>query len=172
MTDILKKLEGGDLRSIGRSEEVVQDVLANPELFGELISGMLYDDPVIQMRAADAVEKVTAIHPEYLRPHKRLILEQIAHIEQQEVRWHIAQILPRLVLDDEEVQTAIEILTGFLNDDSRIVRTFAMDSLAVFAERQPDMQPWVVALIEEMIEDGSPAMQSRGRKLLARLRDI
>jgi len=172
MTDILKKLEGGDLRSIGRSEEVVQDVLANPELFGELISGMLYDDPVIQMRAADAVEKVTAIHPEYLRPHKRLILEQIAYIEQQEVRWHVAQILPRLVLDDEEVQTAIEILTGFLNDDSRIVRTFAMDSLAVFAERQPDMQPWVVALIEEMIEDGSPAMQSRGRKLLARLRDI
>jgi hypothetical protein len=172
MTDLLNKLEGGDLRSIGRSEEVVQDVLADPGLFGELILGVLNDDPVIRMRAADAVEKVTAIHPEYLQPHKDLILGQIVHIEQQEVRWHAAQILPRLELDEEEFQTAIDVLTGYLSDDSRIVRIFAMDSLAAFAERQPDLQPWVLALVEEMVEDGSPAMQSRGRKLLARLRDI
>jgi hypothetical protein len=29
-----------------------------------------------------------------------------------------------------------------------------------------------VTLIEEMVEGGSPAMQSRGRKLLARLKEI
>ncbi|MEK7785160.1 MAG: hypothetical protein AAB658_07015, partial [Chloroflexota bacterium] len=56
---ILKKLEGGDLRSIGRSEEVAADVLADPALFGELFDGMLDDNPLIRMRAADAVEKIT-----------------------------------------------------------------------------------------------------------------
>ena len=31
MSQILKKLEGGDLRSIGRSDEVVNDILENPK---------------------------------------------------------------------------------------------------------------------------------------------
>jgi HEAT repeat protein len=170
MIDILKKLEGGDLRSIGRSEEVVQDVLADPGLFEELLQGMLHEDPGIRMRSADAVEKVTHLHPEYLHPHKDLLLTQIAKIEQQEVRWHVAQIIPRLDLTVPESEAAIEILKGYLEDDSRIVRTFAMDALAGFAERNPELQPWVLTLVEEMVEIGSPSMQARGRKLLARLR--
>ena len=41
MTDILQKLAGGDFRSIGRSNEVVAEVLADPSLFGALFEGML-----------------------------------------------------------------------------------------------------------------------------------
>ncbi|MEK7323777.1 MAG: hypothetical protein AAB217_00810, partial [Chloroflexota bacterium] len=88
MSTILKKLEGGDLRSIGRSEEVAADVLADPALFGGLFEGMLDDNPLIRMRAADAVEKITLEHPEYLRPYKKKLIKQVAQIEQQEVRWH------------------------------------------------------------------------------------
>jgi hypothetical protein len=55
---ILAKLEGGDRRSIGNSEEVVQTVSKNPALFEELFSGLLADDPVVRMRAADAIEKL------------------------------------------------------------------------------------------------------------------
>jgi len=36
MTDILSKLKGGDLRSKGKSEEVVADILKHPFLFGEV----------------------------------------------------------------------------------------------------------------------------------------
>ena len=50
------------------------------------------------MRAADAVEKITARRPELLRPHKRRLLTELALIPQQEVRWHVAQMLPRLSL--------------------------------------------------------------------------
>jgi hypothetical protein len=171
MTKILDKLKGGDRRSIGRSEEVVQDVLNDSSQFYDLLLGMLHDDPVVQMRAADAVEKITASHPEYLDPYKSLFLEKIARVKQQEVRWHAAQIFPRLELNQSEADVAIEHLKAYLWDDSRIVRTFAMDSLAQFAERDPTLEPWVLTLIEEMVEDGSPAMQARGRKLLARLKE-
>jgi hypothetical protein len=67
MEDIILKLAGGDRRSIGRSDEV----LADPSLFDVLFKGMLHEDPLVRMRAADAVEKITARHPEYLQPHKR-----------------------------------------------------------------------------------------------------
>ena len=65
MHAILKKLQGGDRRSIGKVDEVVDQVLGSAALFEELINGLLVDDPVIRMRSADAVEKVTLVKPEY-----------------------------------------------------------------------------------------------------------
>ncbi|MCW4033467.1 MAG: hypothetical protein NWF08_08790 [Candidatus Bathyarchaeota archaeon] len=58
MDQILKKLKGGDLRSIGKADEVVEDIIKNPRLFGEIFKGMLDDDPIVRMRSADALEKV------------------------------------------------------------------------------------------------------------------
>ena len=66
MACVLHKLAGGDRRSVGRVGEVVQDVLADPDLFDTLFRGMVDQDPVIRMRSADAVEKITAVRPEYL----------------------------------------------------------------------------------------------------------
>ena len=71
MNSLLKKLSGPDRRSIGRSEEVVAEVLADPSLFGILFDGMLTDDAVLRMRCADAVEKITAQRPDLLQPYKK-----------------------------------------------------------------------------------------------------
>ena len=64
MHAILKKLQGGDRRSIGKVDEVVDQVLGSAALFEELINGLLVNDPVVRMRSADAVEKVTRVKPE------------------------------------------------------------------------------------------------------------
>jgi len=170
--NVLDKLKGGDRRSIGRVGEVIADVLDDPALFDLLFRGMLDDDPVVRMRAADAVEKITANHPEYLRPYGKELLEQVAQVDQQEVRWHVAQILPRLEWSDEERAAGVEILLGYLGDESKIVKTFAMQALADFAEQDKSLCPLVVELLEELVVTGSPAMKSRGRKLLERLRRL
>jgi hypothetical protein len=96
------KLQGGDRRSIGRVPEVVAEVLSHPDLFGELMMGMQHPDPVVRMRAADAAEKVSAKHPDYLAPYTDELLHQIAQGTQQEVRWHVVQMLPRLALSADE----------------------------------------------------------------------
>ncbi len=168
--DILTKLSGGDRRSIGRSAEVVADLEREPELVGALIAGMRDDDPIVRMRAADAVEKFTSAHPGLLQPYKRQLLGPIAVIEQQEVRWHVAQLLPRLRCTPRETAAAVRILRGYLDDDSAIVRTMAMQALADFAERDASLRAEVVPLLEECTSTGTPAMQSRGRRLLKRLR--
>ena len=170
MNDVLKKLEGGDRRSIGRVDEVVAEVLNDPSLFEAVFNAMLSDDPIIRMRSADAVEKITAKHPEYLQPYKRKLIQQVAKIEQQEVRWHVAQMFPRLELSKEERAVIVEILLDYLNDKSKIVKTFSMQALADFAERDASLRFKVIKLLEELTRTGSPAMQSRGRKLLERLK--
>ena len=169
MNDVLDQLKGGDRRSIGRSNQVVRQVLDDPALFGPLFDGMLHDDPLVRMRAADAVEKITAERPDYLAPYKLMLVQQVAAVEQQEVRWHVAQMIPRLELSEEEKGRVTEILFGYLHDKSKIVQTLAMQALADLAAGDERLLPRVIEVTEELSQTGSAAVRNRGRKLLEKL---
>jgi hypothetical protein len=169
MDPLVAKLQGGDRRSTGRSEEVVRDVLADPGQFGLVFDAMLAPDPVVRMRAADAVEKITRRRPDLLRGLEGRLLTEVATIHQQEVRWHVAQLMPRLALTPQQRTQAVSILRGFLDDESRIVRTFAMQALADLADGDERLRRRVLLLLAELTRTGTPAMRSRSRKLLARL---
>jgi hypothetical protein len=172
MESILNKLKGNDRRSIDRVKEVVNNVLANPDLFESVFNRMLSDNPVLRMRSADAVEKITAWHREYLQPYKVQIIHRIALSEQQEVRWHVAQLFSRLQLTPSERHTVVKILTEYLKGDSKIVKTFSMQALADIAEQDSELYKPILHQLKVLMRTGSPAMQSRGRKLLAKLRRI
>ncbi len=172
MHPLLEKLRGGDRRSIGLANEVARQVLRAPALLRELFRGMLSSDPVIRMRAADAAEKVTAERPELLQRYKKRLLHEIASIDQQEVRWHVAQMIPRLELTPQERAVAVKILITYLALKSKIVRTVALQALASFAANDPALRRKVLEIVRDAAEKGSPAMQARGRKLLAQLRAL
>ena len=166
---LLKLLKGGDRRSIGRANNVVNRVLADPQRFKEVFEGMRDDDPLVRMRAADAVEKITAAHPEYLIPFKKALIRQVAGSTQQEVRWHVAAMFSRLSLTPQERRRVLAILENYLEDKSKIVKTFAMQALADLALQDSRLKPSVIERLKQLMRDGSPAMQSRGRKLLEKL---
>jgi hypothetical protein len=172
MNPLLKKLAGSDRRSIGRSGEVVAEVLADPRLFGILFEGMLADDAVLRMRCADAVEKITARRPNLLQPYKKALIQKVAMIDQQEVRWHVALMIPRLKLTKAERRAVVSFLNDYLNDKSKIVKTFSMQALAEIAGQDSDLRASIVPQLEALTRTGSPAMQSRGRKLLAKLKSM
>jgi len=149
---------------------VVDNVLGSPSLFGELIGGLFVEDPVIRMRSADAVEKITLVKPDLLKPYKRKLLRLAGNIDQQEVRWHLAQILPRLNLGPQEKCRVVEILHGYLDDRSKIVVTFSLQALADLAAEDHKLRARTIGVLEKFAETGSPAIKSRSRKLLRRLK--
>jgi hypothetical protein len=169
MKNLLKKLEGGDRRSIGRVEEVITEVLANSQLIKILIDGLFVDSPLVRMRAADALEKISSDHPQYLKPFKKKIIRLAAQTEQQEVRWHVAQMITRLHLTPKEKSTMTDILFDYLHDKSNIVITFSLQALADFAAQDKTLRPRVIKVLNNLIQTGSPAVKNRGKKLLARL---
>ena len=169
MHPLVAKLQGTDGRSIGRSEEVVGDVLADPGQLRVVFDAMLVPDPVVRVRAADAVQKITRRRPDLLQGLENRVLFDLAATGQPEVRWHVAQLAARLALTPPQRARAITMLRGFLDDDSRIVRTCAMRALADLAEHDEQIRRWVRPLLAELTRTGTPAMRSRGRKLLARL---
>lgn len=170
MNSIVRKLKEGNLRHKGKSEEVVADVIKKPQLFRHVVAGLMNAEPGVRMRASDAVEKITRVRPELLQPYKKEFLNVFATIRQKEVRWHLAQILPRLELTKKERQKVFDILVSFLDDNSRIVKTFAMQVLADIAEMDHSYLPRVVNIVEGLMASGIPAIQSRGRRLLPQLK--
>jgi hypothetical protein len=166
MHPLLKKLSGGDRRSIGRSNEVATHVLAHPANFRHLIKGLAANDAVLRMRTADAIEKITAHRPDLLRPYKRKLLAIAGSTEQQEIRWHASLIMPRLELTPKERAVALDILFDYLRDKSSIVKTFAMQAIWDLAASDLKLKSQIIPLIEELTQVGTAAMRARGRKIL------
>jgi hypothetical protein len=128
---------------------------------------MQKSDAVVRMRAADAAEKVSAVHPDYLSPYKAELLHQIGQSTQQEVRWHVAQMLPRLALSADEQSVAVALLLSYLNDHSAIVQTFALDALVTFAQHDTTLRPDILRLLNQAQTAERAAVRSRAKKLLA-----
>ncbi|MFZ0036538.1 MAG: hypothetical protein WAK91_03895 [Candidatus Acidiferrales bacterium] len=121
------------------------------------------------MRAADATEKVTRTNLKLLRPFKKELLGLMGEAKEQELRWHLAAIVPRLPLNAKERQLASSLLNGYLEDRSSIVKTFALQGLADLAHDDPRLRPEVLETLREATRTGTPAMKARSRKLLIKL---
>lgn len=93
---LLNLLSGGDRRSIGRANEVADYVFLNAALIPDLIQLLYYSDEVVRMRAADALEKITDKQPNLIINHVDKLLKIGKSSSQQEVHWHIAQIIGSL----------------------------------------------------------------------------
>ncbi len=163
---IVRALSGGDRRSIGRANHVVKQVLSDPRRFEELFAGLSSEDPVVRVRAADVVEKCTVLHPEWLAPYKTELLGRLAQSADKEVRWHLAQLLPRLRWTAGERKRVYGLLTGYLDDGSRIVATCALQALVDLTEQAPSWRPAVMRYLQRFAREGTPAMRARARKLL------
>ena len=170
--NILLLLEGGDRRTIGRADHVAGIVSEDLGLFPKLIAGLWSSDPLVRMRAADATEKVTRKRRELLQPYKKELLGLMTEAKEQELRWHLAVMVPRLSLNAKEQQLAISSLHRYLEDRSSIVKTFALQGLADLARDEPSMCPRVIEILREATRNGTPAMKARSRKLLIQLERV
>lgn len=168
--NILNKLKGGDLRSIGRADEVEKDILKNPNLFKDVFEELFSKNPVIRMRSADVLEKVSFKHPAYLQPHKSKLINKVSKTKQQEVRWHLAQMFSYLKLTRKEQNQIIKILTAWIGTEkSNIVKVFSIQTLADFAEENNELKPKVIKIIKEAMKSNTPSITGRGKKLLKEL---
>jgi hypothetical protein len=159
-------LGGGDRRSIGQADRVAAMVGSDRRLFPKLMAGLWSGDRLVRMRTADAAEKVTRKKPEWLAPYRKELLGLLAEVEEQEVRWHLAAMVPRLALSLKEREATIASLRRYLEDRSSIVKAFALQAMADLAKQEPGLQPMVIETLREATRTGTAAMKARSRKLL------
>jgi hypothetical protein len=159
-------LSGGDRRSIGNAHRVAARIVDNPRLFASCVRAMSDDDPVIRMRAADAVEKASRSRPELLAAHKAAFLGSVAEINQHEVRWHLLQLLPRLSLTADERLEWFKRAVQWVQSDRRIVAAEALSALFGLACSDESLRVHAVTIAVQSLDGPSPALRARARKLL------
>jgi hypothetical protein len=94
----------------------------------------------------------------------------MAETKQQELRWHLAAMIPRLPLNARERQAAVSAMNAYLEDRSSIVKTSALQGLADLAQHDSSLLPKVIELLRESTRNGTAAMKARSRKLLRQLK--
>ena len=97
--------------------------------------------------------------------------EMMAEAQEQELRWHLAVMVPRLPLTRKEKEIAIRALKSYLEDSSSIVKTLALQGLADLAQDDPNLRSGVVEILRQATRNGTPAMKARSRNLLIQLED-
>lgn len=167
-----KALEGGHHNSLGRTEEVVALVVADPTRLEELFAVLAASDELVRMRAGDALEKVCRQRPEWFVPHVDRIIGDVGAIEQPSVQWHVAQMLHHVRGDLSAVQAgrADALLKRNLTRSTDwIVLNVTMDVLAAWAEDDPSLARWLSPELKRLRQDPRKSVAKRAAKRLAAL---
>lgn len=164
--------EGGKSNSLGRVNEVIEQVLHNKDTLEELYRCMFDDDAWVRMRAADALEKVCRQHPDWLNPYiDRFSDDSLLESTQPSIRWHIAQIYQHVELTDKQRATAMKWLVDQIStsDVDWIVAANSMDTLAYFVEIGSFSRKELIKLLHIQQNHKSNAVVKRATKLLAQI---
>ena len=164
--DIMAALSGGDRRSLGRTKEVASHILAQPTALPDLIGALGAPDPIVRMRAGDALERISKQNADWLAPYAAEVMAAAADPDPPEMRWHAAHILPRLGLDGDLRQRAVGLMFDCLGDNSRIARAWALTALVAFADGDGPLRIRVLPLVRDALVADAPAVRARARKLM------
>jgi len=116
----------------------------------------------------DALEKATRRDAAALQPLRAQLLGPLAASPDKQIRWHVAQLLPRLMLTGAAQKRArASILKRWFDDDeSAIVRVNALQALCDLARGEPSLRAETKRRLRAALTDPSAAVRARARKLV------
>ena len=172
MNNFAHLLLGKDRRSIGKADNVV-NLVTNQSSFDELFGLLFHHERTLVMRAADAVEKVTRERKQFLFPHKNQILSLLRSTIHIELKWHIAQLAPRLPLDPQELHEVWSVLSYWAQNpnESKIVPVNSLQGLFDISSYNPAFETSFTNILDTVEHEPIPSLRARIKKLRRLLAD-
>jgi hypothetical protein len=165
---------GGKTNSLGQAAEVVQTVLHDKTRLVELYGCLSEPDAWIRMRAADSLEKVCRIHPDWFESFVDRLLQDMGSSTQPSLLWHVAQMLGEISLTPPQQQEAAQWLENQLQhaDVDWIVAANVMSTLVVFTKNGCISKDKATKLIKSQQDHHSESVRKRAAKLLTELEKL
>jgi hypothetical protein len=162
-----KVLTGGDRRSIAQSNRARALVEKNPDLIAHIAALADEKDWLVSQRALDLLEKFAHDHPEWVAPYKQVFIGPLAESDKWEVRLQIVRALPLFYWETAELPRVKAILRENVGHAQTFVKAWALNSLAIFAERDSKLRPLVLRALTAFENSSSKALQARARNIRA-----
>ncbi|RTR23713.1 ACT domain-containing protein [Azospirillum griseum] len=165
--ELAGRLARGDHRGDGDAAAVAADITAHPDRLPDLVECLFSRNAVVRMRAAAALERLSRADADRLAPYGDRLLREGAAIDQAEVRWRLAQMLPRLPLDEAQRRAALDCLSGwFEGSSSRIVRSSALQAVVDLAASDAGLRTIAADMLSRAMRSGVPSLVERARRIL------
>ena len=163
-------LSGGTRTSVGDADEIIRKLLKAPSGLTEIYKLFLDDDPVVAMRASYVAMRVAEQKPESVKPFAKELLKKLDLYTQQEVRWHIPQLLVHLDLTKAQKRRAYEVVMNWAETDkSKIVGYYGFQAAADFAETDELLLEDFIPRIRKANKTGAKSIQNRCKKIAKQL---
>lgn len=165
-------LAGGHPNSLGRTIEVVEQVLARPDRFGELFDCYKSKDAVVRLRVSNAMKRVEAERHDLLIPYIDPLISEIGGLDQASAQWTLAQLFDRLSEDMSagQKQAALRIMKRNLAEhDDWIVLNTTIDVLPKWAGGDPALRRWLIPHLKRLSSDKRKSVSGRAVKKLRAL---
>ena len=167
-------LTGGHPNSLGRTIEVVDIVLANPERFTELYECYSSHDEVVRLRVSNAMRRVQAEQPELLVPFIDKLIDEIGALDQPSAQW----TLPKLFEGAETEMTSAQranalalVKRNIANHDDWIVLNNSIEYLARLALDDDELRAWLLPHLERLSGETRKSVAKRAQKARTKLED-
>jgi hypothetical protein len=167
---VREQLAGGTRTSVGEAEQVVKKALTVVPLRREIYELFLDDDPVVAMRASYVAMKLAQSDPATTQEFKKMLLKNLSLYRQQEVRWHVPQILVHMKLTAAERRKAYEVVMEWSETDaSKIVAYYGLQAAADFAEVDDALLEDFIPRLRKLNARGAKSVSNRCKKIAKQL---
>src|SRR5579875_2419197 len=153
---------------VGASEEDVAAALGpgGERVCAELVRTLAGGDKVAAERAARGLKKVSEARPDALYGLRKQLLREAGRAEDVRVQWNRTIAIGRLPLKGRDKALAVDLMFERLQDWSGLNRTFALQALWDLSGDDPELRGRLMPVLREFLENGTPAMKARARKLV------
>ena len=169
MRDFEKRLTGGHPNSLGNTIEVVEEILAQNELFDELFNCYFSDDEIVRLRVSNGMKRICKVQKELLVPYIDRLLNEISKIDQPSTKWTLANLFEMLDQEftpEQWIQAKAIVKTNLVEEPDWIVLNNSMETLAKWSGDDEELRNWLYPQLQRLRGDTRNSVARRATKLL------
>ena len=147
---------GGHPNSLGRTIEVVDLVLSEPQRYAELIDCYGSDAAVVRLRTSNAMKRVAGQRRELLVPYIDRLIDEVGALDQASAQWTLPQLFGWLAddLSAEQRLSALAVMKRNLEDHTDwIVINATIERLSDWAKDDAALRRWLLPHVERLSQD-------------------
>jgi hypothetical protein len=153
---------------------LLSEVTKTPEYYLMLMEIALHNQNKKSWRAAYLIDKINDSNPQLLNPFLNEMIEQVKIEQSHSKKRHFLKLISQNELPPDQQGFMFDFcLKTFTSaKEDLAVRVHAMQILYNISEKEPELKPEILTLIEyEMENHSSAGILSRGKKLADKLRN-